>query len=92
MCVICMYFTLQSINVNDDIDGRPPILYAADYGQFDVIKYLISAGANVNVSNSNQLRSLFVLICLFCSLKTNMELRQYWQRYGRDILIVSNCC
>lgn len=36
--------------MNEDIDGRPPILYAADYGQTDVIKYLISAGADVNVS------------------------------------------
>ena len=40
----------QNINVNSEIDGRPPILYAADYGQTDVIDYLISAGADVNVS------------------------------------------
>lgn len=35
--------------MNEEIDGRPPILYAADYGQTDVIEYLISAGADVNV-------------------------------------------
>lgn len=41
---------LQSVNVNEEVDGRPLILYAADYGQADVIEYLISAGADVNVS------------------------------------------
>jgi ankyrin repeat protein len=35
--------------VNEDVDGRPPILYAADYGQREVIEYLLSKGANVNV-------------------------------------------
>lgn len=41
----------QSIDVNQEIDGRPPLHYAADYGQGDVIDYLITKGANVNVSN-----------------------------------------
>jgi len=40
----------QGIDVNAEIDGRPPILYAADYGQQEVIEYLVSKGANVNVS------------------------------------------
>lgn len=40
----------QAVNVNEEVDGRPLILYAADYGQVDVIDYLISAGADVNVS------------------------------------------
>lgn len=41
---------LQSVNVNEEVDGRPLILYAADYGQADVIDYLITAGADVNVN------------------------------------------
>lgn len=41
---------VQTVNINEQIDGRPPILYAADYGHTDVIEYLISAGADVNVS------------------------------------------
>lgn len=36
--------------MNEEIDGRPPILYAADYGQADVIEFLILAGADVNVN------------------------------------------
>jgi ankyrin repeat protein len=44
------YFNLfQEIDVNKEIDGRPPLHYAADYGQGDVIQYLLSKGANVNV-------------------------------------------
>ena len=31
-------------------DGRYPIHFAADYGQTEVVEYLISKGANVNVS------------------------------------------
>lgn len=36
--------------MNQEVDGRPLILYAADYGQKAVIEYLIAAGADVNVS------------------------------------------
>jgi ankyrin repeat protein len=37
-------------DVNTEIDGRMPIHYAADYGQTDVIAYLISRGAGLDVS------------------------------------------
>jgi len=40
----------QNIDVNKDIDGRTPIHYAADYGQKDVIQYLVAKGADINVS------------------------------------------
>ena len=33
-------------------NGRTPLHYAADYGQAEVIEYLISKGADVNVSIS----------------------------------------
>jgi len=36
--------------VDAAIDGRSPIHYASDYGQLEVIHYLISRGADVNVS------------------------------------------
>lgn len=36
--------------MNQEVEGRPLILYAADYGQKAVIEYLIAAGADVNVS------------------------------------------
>lgn len=50
LTLLFVYRKFQSINVNDEIEGRPPLLYAADYGQTDVIEYLIAAGADVNVS------------------------------------------
>ena len=42
------------------IDGRRPIHYAADYGQKEIIEYLIQLGANVNVS-------VFVFVSDVCS-------------------------
>lgn len=40
----------KQFTVNDEITARYPIHYAADYGQADVLRYLISKGADVNVS------------------------------------------
>lgn len=40
----------HGLNVNQEITTRSPIHYAADYGQSDVLRYLINKGADVNVS------------------------------------------
>lgn len=48
-CLFILFHLFQEIDVNKEIDGRPPLHYAADYGQGDVIQYLLSKGANVNV-------------------------------------------
>lgn len=40
----------NGFDVNQEITTRSPIHYAADYGQSDVLKYLINRGADVNVS------------------------------------------
>jgi len=52
----------KGINVNDNIDGRPPILYAADYGQKDVIEYLVGKGANVNACDKHGISALLAAI------------------------------
>lgn len=39
----------KQFNVNEEITARYPIHFAADYGQTDVLRYLILKGANVNV-------------------------------------------
>ncbi|CRK96858.1 CLUMA_CG009976, isoform A [Clunio marinus] len=36
----------QNIQINQDINGRTLLHYAADYGQSDVVSYLISKGAD----------------------------------------------
>lgn len=41
---------LQADDVNWTLDGgRMPLHYAADFGQTDVVEFLISKGANINV-------------------------------------------
>lgn len=42
--------TLQKIQINQDINGRTLLIHAADYGQSEVVSFLISQGADVNVS------------------------------------------
>lgn len=39
----------NGLDVNQEITTRSPIHYAADYGQNEVLKYLINKGADVNV-------------------------------------------
>lgn len=47
-------------SVNATIDGRKPIHYASDFGQTAVIDYLISKGAEVNVSTCLSVASLSI--------------------------------
>lgn len=42
-------FHTQNFDVNYEIASRYPLHYAADYGQTDVLDYLLSKGADVNV-------------------------------------------
>lgn len=44
-----LFVQWQGIDVNLDVDGRPLILYAADFGQHTIVNYLISKGADPNV-------------------------------------------
>lgn len=39
----------KNFDVNQEISARFPIHYAADYGQADVLDYLLSKGADANV-------------------------------------------
>lgn len=66
---------MQDIDLNKEIDGRPPLHYAADYGQEHVIQYLISKGADVNVS-------IFWNICLF-KVSWNFTSKKYLQYFGK---------
>ncbi|KAL1501266.1 hypothetical protein ABEB36_006621 [Hypothenemus hampei] len=52
----------QTIDVNQVVDGRPLILYAADYGQKAVIEYLISAGADVNSKDKHGITPILAAI------------------------------
>lgn len=52
----------KEIDVNKEIDGRPPLHYAADYGQGDVIQYLLSKGAEVNAKDKHGISALLAAI------------------------------
>ncbi|XP_030749022.1 myotrophin [Sitophilus oryzae] len=52
----------KSVDVNQEVDGRPLILYAADYGQRDVIEYLILSGANVNAKDKHGITPILAAI------------------------------
>lgn len=66
---------MQAQNVNEEIKGRYPVHYAADFGQLNVLEYLISIGADVDVSyllkietmNSKQctIRCLHMYKCMY---------------------------
>lgn len=42
-------YNFQNIQINQDINGRTLLHYAADYGQSEVVSYLVSKGAEVDV-------------------------------------------
>lgn len=61
----------QGTDVNVAIEGRPPLCLASDYGQLEIIKYLLDKGANVEVRLTYLLLLLFLLLLLpFLSLPT----------------------
>jgi len=52
----------QGIDVNQEVDGRPLILYAADFGQEPIISYLLTKGANVNAKDKHGISALLAAI------------------------------
>ncbi|RUS87623.1 hypothetical protein EGW08_004608 [Elysia chlorotica] len=46
-----MFVEKEGIDVNIEVQGRLPLHYAADYGQTDVMEYLLSKGAKVNAED-----------------------------------------
>ena len=55
------HLRIQKLDVNIVIDGRRPIHYAADYGQKEIIEYLIDQlGSDVNVSSKISSSKIFI--------------------------------
>ncbi|KAL7647776.1 UNVERIFIED_CONTAM: hypothetical protein RMT77_001385 [Armadillidium vulgare] len=52
----------QGADVNSAIEGRPPLCLASDYGQLDVIKYLLSKGADVEAIDKHGISALLAAI------------------------------
>ncbi|XP_043246498.1 myotrophin-like [Amphibalanus amphitrite] len=52
----------KKVDLNAPIDGRSPIHYAADYGQLEVLKYLLSKGADLNVLDKHGISAILAAI------------------------------
>lgn len=52
----------KSVDVNAPIDGRSPIHYAADYGQLEVLEFLLSEGADLNVLDKHGISAILAAI------------------------------
>ena len=50
------------MNVNADIGGRSPLHYAADFGQTEVLQYLVSKGANANAKDKHGITVILAAI------------------------------
>ena len=52
----------KGADVNTEINGRYPLHYAADYGQYDVLEFLIQKGADVNLADKHGITPLLAAI------------------------------
>jgi len=52
----------KGTDVNTAIDGRLPLHYASDYGQLEVIRYLLSKGAKVDSPDKHGISPLLAAI------------------------------
>ena len=50
------------MSVNADIGGRTPLHFAADYGQTEVLQYLVSKGANHNAKDKHGITVILAAI------------------------------
>ncbi|GAB6030003.1 hypothetical protein CHUAL_005695 [Chamberlinius hualienensis] len=56
------YVEHKGVDVNSPIDGRNPIHYAADYGQSEIIQYLLEKGADANSVDKHGITALLAAI------------------------------
>lgn len=86
----------NGFDVNQEITTRSPIHYAADYGQSDVLKYLINKGADVNVCPNKKCKYTQThklahdpsniygfFFCLHFRSLISMASVRYWPPFGK---------
>jgi len=52
----------RNFNVNQEVTSRFPIHYAADYGQSDVLAYLLKRGADSNIKDKHGITPILAAI------------------------------
>ncbi|XP_017839750.1 myotrophin [Drosophila busckii] len=60
--VVQSTFSNNEAKVNDEIKGRFPIHYAADFGHLNVLKYLIKEGADINKKDKHGITPLLAAV------------------------------
>ncbi|XP_014205114.1 myotrophin [Copidosoma floridanum] len=55
-------FENKNINVNKMIDNRTPLHYAADYGQKEVVRYLLDKGADIHAKDKHGITVILAAI------------------------------
>ena len=53
---------MQNVDVNAEIDGRRPCHFAADYGQLEVLTYLLSKGADPEAKDKHGITVILAAI------------------------------
>ncbi|KAK2716177.1 hypothetical protein QYM36_010677, partial [Artemia franciscana] len=52
----------KGINVNQKFDGRPLLVFAADYGHADILEFLLSRGASIDEKDKHGITALLAAI------------------------------
>eukprot|EP00088_Acartia_fossae_P001737 TRINITY_DN10690_c0_g1_i3.p1 TRINITY_DN10690_c0_g1~~TRINITY_DN10690_c0_g1_i3.p1 ORF type:complete len:133 (-),score=24.51 TRINITY_DN10690_c0_g1_i3:258-611(-) len=52
----------QCVDVNTPIEGRLPLHYASDYGQTEVVSYLLTKGSNVDAVDKHGITPILAAI------------------------------
>ncbi|TRY73908.1 hypothetical protein TCAL_13443 [Tigriopus californicus] len=53
---------VKHLDVNESIDGRCPIHFASDYGQLEVLQYLVSRGAQLDIRDKHGIAPILAAI------------------------------
>lgn len=73
----------KGMNVDSkDAAGQTALMYAAESGRLDVVKYLIEQGANVNTESGNLGRGTALI---YASANNRLETMTYLLDHGADI-------
>ncbi|XP_055375467.1 myotrophin [Condylostylus longicornis] len=56
------YIEKTNVDLNNEISGRCPVHYAADYGQKEILEFLISKGVDVNLKDKHGITALLAAI------------------------------
>jgi len=78
-----------NIEVNDNL-GKTALIFACQYGKFDIVKYLIEKGANVNTRYKNGWATTALITACSKDGQIYLEIVKYLIDNGADIELTDN--